>query len=358
MVRDRHTRNLKKLRYLASFLRRRLVHTNLQILYQCNFHCRICHFWHPSYQNQPRLSLEQIRVISEKLNRIGPQVISIGGGEPLLHPEILGIVRALARFHFPVMICNGWFMTEKFARDLFAAGMEEISISVDYADPAKHDAQRGTPGAYKRAIRALEILNANRVRPDQRVHMITVVMDDNLNEIEPLLNQCKRLGITYLVTLYSSARGAKSVRTPTSDPGGFLLRLSRKHREFAALRGYLADFTRAVQGDNPRRCYTGKNLCNIDNQGNVSLCIDTIHQPVGNIIREDADTIRTNLLKAFRSNPCRACWTSCRGSIETMMYGKSVLNNLWDYYKIVKPLALQPQATGGKTVGRARAQTR
>lgn len=343
----RFSRNLKKIRYLASFLGRRLVHTNLQILYRCNFHCRICEFWHPSYQNQPLLTLDQIVTISEKLNRIGPQVISIGGGEPLLHPDIVSIVKALARFHFPVMICNGWYVTEKLARALFEAGMEEISVSVDYAEGAKHDAQRGAAGAYERAIRALNILHANRVRPDQRVHMISVIMDDNLQEVAPLLKLCKKMGITYLVTLYSNARGTKSARSPASDPSALLLQLSRKHSEFVALRGYLSRFSPVVQGSYPHRCYAGKNLCNIDNKGDVSLCIDTIHQPVGNILVEDADIIRHKLNKAFQTNRCRSCWTSCRGSIETLMYGKGLFNNLWDYYQIVKPVALRPPTTGG-----------
>lgn len=340
MASVRYSRNFKKMRYLASFMGRKLVHTNLQILYQCNFRCRICEFWHASYQDQPRLSLNQIKIISEKFNQIGPQVISIGGGEPLLHPEVVDIVRVLARYHFPVMICNGWFVTEKIARDLFEAGMEEISVSVDYADAAKHDTQRGVTGAFDRAVSALEILNANRVRPDQRVHMITVVMDDNLQEVGSLIQLCKKMGITYLVTLYSSARGAKTLRSPASDPSATLSLLRRKYNEFVVLRGYLSNFTPAVRGEYPNRCYAGKNLCNIDNIGDVSLCIDTIHRPVGNILNEDAGIIRKKLIDAFQANACRSCWTSCRGSIETMMYGKGLFRNLWDYYQIVKAIEL------------------
>ncbi|MBI5480438.1 MAG: hypothetical protein HY906_16360 [Deltaproteobacteria bacterium] len=51
------TEGLKKARYALSFLRRGLVHTNLQLLYQCNFRCQICDFWRPEFQGAPRLSL-------------------------------------------------------------------------------------------------------------------------------------------------------------------------------------------------------------------------------------------------------------------------------------------------------------
>ncbi len=335
-----YSHKFKKLRYLGSFMGRKLVHTNLQILYHCNFRCRICGFWHDFYQNTARLSLNQVKIISEKLNQIGPQIISIGGGEPLLHPEIVDIVRVLARCHFPVMICNGWFVTERIARELFSAGLDEISVSVDFADAMKHDAQRGVYGAFDRAVHALQILHANRVRPDQRVHMITVIMDDNLPEVEPLIRLCRKMGITYLVTLYSGSRGAKTLRPPVSDPSALLRRLKRKYNDFVALSGYLAGFSAAIRGEHPNRCYAGKNLCNIDNKGDVSLCIDTIHRPVGNILNEEAGAIRKKLVAAFHGNSCRSCWTSCRGSIETMMYGKAFIHSLLDYYRMVRAIEL------------------
>jgi len=227
----------KKLRFAKSFLRHRLVHVNLQILYSCNYRCTICDFWKPSWRNKPILSAAQAKVISEQLNLLGPQIISIGGGEPMLHPELTAIVSALARHHFPVMITNGSLVTPTLARALFAAGMVEISVSVDYARPDKHDAQRGVAGAYARAIEALKILQANRTHPEQRVNMISVIMNDNLPEVEPLFETCRQLGITYLVTLYSHSRGSKPERLAAADVGEQLLSIKRRHRHFVALRG-------------------------------------------------------------------------------------------------------------------------
>ncbi|MEK7476001.1 MAG: hypothetical protein AAB152_10270 [Candidatus Coatesbacteria bacterium] len=122
----------KKLRYGYAFLRRRLVHVNLQVGYACNF----------------------------------------------------------SRDNFAAMICNGWFVTPEIAKALFSAGMYEISISVDYADPAKHDAQRACPGAFDRAIRALRLLNEARVDPEQRVHMISVVSEGEYHRQDEDLRTC------------------------------------------------------------------------------------------------------------------------------------------------------------------------
>jgi len=292
----------KKLRFANSFLRNRLVHVNLQILYACNYRCTICDFWKIAWRQKPMLSAAQAEVISEKLNLIGPQIVSIGGGEPMLHPELTAIVRALGRHHFPVMITNGSLVTPPLARDLFAAGMMEISVSVDYADPRKHDAQRGVAGAHARAIEALRILQATRTHADQRVNMISVIMEDNLPEVEPLLQTCRQLGITYLVTLYSHSRGAKPERTAVTDVSRRLLELKERHRHFVALRGYLEKFTEAVARHGVGSCSAGRNLCNIDSQGDVGLCIDRLDGPVGNILTGDIVEIEQRLRKRHETN--------------------------------------------------------
>ena len=330
----------KMSRYGYGFLRGRLVHTNLQLLYDCNFRCKICDFWKGPFKNLPRLSLEQVRLIADKLNQVGPQIVSIGGGEPLLHEELVGVVEALARHHFPVMICNGWFVTPEIARALFRAGIYEVSISVDYADREKHDAQRGIDGAYDRALQALRTLHVSRCHPWQRVHMISVVMDDNLEHIEPLIRICRDMGITYLVTLYSDSRGRASQRATNPDVSRVLLDLKARYPEFVQLRGYLSRFSEAVVHDGIGPCYAGKHLCNIDSQGNVTLCIDRLDDPVGNILHDDMPTLERRLLERYQSNTCSACWTSCRGSIETLMYGGDRTGNLTDYVRMTRPVGL------------------
>jgi len=331
----------KKLRFAKSFLRNRLVHVNLQILYSCNYRCAICDFWKPSWRQKPALSAAQARVISQKLNLLGPQIISIGGGEPTLHPELPAIVEALACHHFPVMITNGSLVTAELAQRLFAAGMVEISVSVDYADPSKHDAQRGVAGAHAKAIEALQILHANRTDPEQRVNMIAVIMEDNQPEVEPLLEICRQLGITYLVTLYSHSRGSKPERLAGAEVSERLLALKRRHRHFVALRGYLERFTEAVAQNGIGPCYAGRNLCNIDSQGDVGLCIDRLEDPVGNILSDDMFELERRLLERHRGNPCRDCWTSCRGSIEAVRHGRRKLANLLDYYQMTRPVDLK-----------------
>lgn len=321
----------KKLHYFANFMAGRLVHVNLQLLYDCNFRCRICDFWREGETDRPRLSAADVGVISDKLAQVGPQIVSIGGGEPLLHDEIVDVAAQLGRNHFPVMICNGWFVTEDIARALWRAGMYEVSVSIDYLDPARHDRQRGRAGAWERGMAALSTLHATRTKPWQRVHMITVIMDDNVDDLEPLIKECKRMGITYLVTLYSDHRGNQASKQLPADISRRLLDLKARYPAFVAVRGYLARFSEAVREGGIGPCLAGRSLCNIDSQGDVGLCIDRVPESVGNILTDDMDTLLARLAKVHRGNECRDCWTSCRGNIETLRSPRGLLGNLWDY---------------------------
>lgn len=332
---------MKTLRYCRKFLRRdQLVHLNLQILYNCNFKCRICDFWTDKWSGKPKLSLEQTKAICAKIKPHGPFLVSIGGGEPLLHPEIMPIARELCRDNLVVMICNGWFMTREKARELWEAGLYEISISVDYVDPARHDEHRGMPGAHARAIEALKMLNEERVHPYQRVHMISVVMDDNLDDIEELAKLAATHGFTYLITFHSTSRGRKEKRAAPAEVGRRLMEIHRKYPGFVTLSGYIERFGEADENGEIMPCRAGLNLFNIDCTGGVSTCIDRLEDDCGNMLTDSFEEIRERLNERQRKCECGSCWTSCRGPVETLMYGKNRLKNLIDLHHMVKRVPL------------------
>ncbi|MDR1397251.1 MAG: radical SAM protein [Desulfarculales bacterium] len=332
----------KRARIAYSGWRKRLFHLNMQLLYQCNFKCAICDFWKPPFSTMPQLSLRDIKIIAKKLQPLGPQFISLGGGEPLLHKELFDIIRHLRTNNFPVMICNGWYVTPETARELFKAGIYEVSISVDYASAAKHDAQRGREGAYERALAALAALQANRAHADQRVHMISVIMDDNIDEIEPLVRIAKELGVTYLLSFYCNIRGVREGAVKPAEIAGRLLDIQKRYSEFVALPGYIRRFAEAGQGGiGVAPCYAGKNLYNIDCQGQVTRCIDRLNDPVGNILCDSMDEIKDGLLRQFKQQDCQSCWTSCRGSIEALLYGKQRINDFEAYYRMIKSVPLE-----------------
>jgi len=307
------------LRLAWGFLARRFIHCNLQVTYRCNFKCQICDFWKEEHSPADELSLEQIRLIGAKLNRLGTLIVSLAGGEPLIREDIFDVITSLNKAnHFPILITNGWFVNESLARDILRAGLQEISVSVDYRDPKKHDAQRGRDGAWERAINALDLLNRHRPDKRNRVHMISVLMEDNLEDVEELIKLSRELGVTYMINLYSWNRGSKTRREPHGKVTAHLLGLKRKYPEFVTLTTYVEHLDRAIAEGGIGNCQTGRLLLNIDTRGNVARCTETLNEPVGNILTDDVPAIRDRLWKVQRERDCAQCWTSCRGFAESM----------------------------------------
>ncbi|MGE5679736.1 MAG: radical SAM protein, partial [Bacillota bacterium] len=203
------------------------IHCNIQLTHRCNFKCQICDFWKAEHQKEKELSLSEVEVISKKLSRFGTLAVSLAGGEPMLREDLESIIGVIARHHFPIMITNGWFIDNKNAERLWSAGLQEISVSVDYSSKEKHDAMRNKQGAFDNAVKALKILNEKRPSKKNRVHMISVLMEDNIDEVEDMIRLAKELGVTYMVNLYSFQRGRKSERLPKREVSEQLLSLKK-----------------------------------------------------------------------------------------------------------------------------------
>jgi radical SAM protein with 4Fe4S-binding SPASM domain len=164
----------------------------------------------------------------------------------------------------------------------------------------------------------------------------------NISVLNENIKKAKYFYSLYLVTLYSQGRGKRNPKYSFKEIDNHLLGLKKKYGHFVSLTGYLSKFGNAAgdaNGNSP--CYAGKNLMNIDCQGDVSLCIDLLDQKMGNILNDDIFEINNRLLHAQSKNSCSDCWTSCRGSIETLMYGAQRLRNLSDIYQMTKKVKLQ-----------------
>jgi MoaA/NifB/PqqE/SkfB family radical SAM enzyme len=324
------------LRLGSAFIRKRFIHCNLQVTYRCNYRCQICDFWKEEHSQSDELTLDEVRIIGKKLARLGTMIISLGGGEPLIREDLYDLIRILNETgHFPVLITNGWFVDETVAKDILAAGLQEISVSIDYADAARHDAMRGQKGAWERGIKALELLNKNRPDRRNRVHMISVLMDDNLEDVEPLIRLSRELGVTYMVNFYSHGRGAKARRAPDQKVAAHLLDLKRRYPEFVSLTSYVERFDRAVEHGGIGDCQGGSLFMNVGSRGQVSRCIDTLDDSVGNILTDDMFRLRDDLMRVRNERPCGECWTSCRGFAECMYLSPRV-RQFREFYGSVK----------------------
>jgi MoaA/NifB/PqqE/SkfB family radical SAM enzyme len=272
------------------------------------------------------MSLTCAHTLAEKLKPLAPLAMCLAGGEPLLHPNLIDLAGLLARDHYLDLVTNGYLMTPDLAGDLFKFGLSEISVSIDYALAKEHDAQRGLEGLFDRAAAALEYLAAKRVKPEQRVRLVSVVMEDNLDHIEPLSDLCQKLGVKHNLTLYVPGRGHGGQPADLSAVVKRLKDIQKRKPALLIVPGYLEGF----EGRGRAQCRNGVNLMAIDPLGRALRCIDRVDKPAGSIITDDLKVVLAKLKKQALENPCNRCWTSCRGVVEPLLYGPKKIKN-WLY---------------------------
>ena len=139
------TRRRKRLRFMRTRARelrmitKALVSTKHPILVhvipmrRCNLDCGYCNEYDDSSKPVP---LAEMKRRLDTLADMGTSIITISGGEPLLHPDLDEIIRHIrGRGMIAGMITNGFFLNKERIEGLNEAGLEHLQISIDNAAP-------------------------------------------------------------------------------------------------------------------------------------------------------------------------------------------------------------------------------
>jgi len=117
----------------------------ISLIDRCNFRCHYCM---PEGAELDYILKQQLLTFEELLTLIREVFIPVGfsrfrltGGEPLLHPRVVDLVRAIASLPQTQdlsMTTNGFLLSEM-AQDLYDSGLRRINISLDSLDPETFD---------------------------------------------------------------------------------------------------------------------------------------------------------------------------------------------------------------------------
>src|SRR5882672_4279791 len=100
---------------------------------RCNLACTYCNEFDDF---SPPVPTEEMFRRVDKLGELGTSVVTISGGEPLLHPALDEIIGRI-RYHGMVagLITNGYFLVPERIQRLNRAGLEWLQISIDNVSP-------------------------------------------------------------------------------------------------------------------------------------------------------------------------------------------------------------------------------
>jgi MoaA/NifB/PqqE/SkfB family radical SAM enzyme len=100
---------------------------------RCNLACTYCNEYDDFSKPVP---LETMKQRIDDLARLGTSIVTMSGGEPLLHPELDEIIVHMRKYSIIAgMITNGYLLTADRIKRLNNAGLDHLQISIDNVMP-------------------------------------------------------------------------------------------------------------------------------------------------------------------------------------------------------------------------------
>jgi MoaA/NifB/PqqE/SkfB family radical SAM enzyme len=156
----------------------------LNITWRCNLDCSYCTEYDNAKDHVP-LAVLEARI--DHAAELGTVHLDLIGGEPMLHPDLVEIIRRVRRRGMTTgMTTNGFLLTEARVDELMAAGMGRLQISVDTLKP-----KPGLPKSLK-TLRGKIAMVAER---PIWFRVNTVICEETIDEVEQVAELCFELGV-------------------------------------------------------------------------------------------------------------------------------------------------------------------
>jgi MoaA/NifB/PqqE/SkfB family radical SAM enzyme len=193
-------RRIREARMIANALKspRQPILAHVIPMRRCNLSCAYCNEY-DSVSNPVPTAVMCHRI--ERLAALGTSVVTISGGEPLLHPDLDEIIRCI-RDHgmLAELITNGYLLTPQRIAGLNRAGLDHLQISIDNVMPDE---------VSKKSLKVLDRKLQWLARAEFQVN-INSVLGSSLRDPEDALRIARRaiaLGLQSTVGLIHDGTG-------------------------------------------------------------------------------------------------------------------------------------------------------
>jgi MoaA/NifB/PqqE/SkfB family radical SAM enzyme len=233
-----------------------------------------------------------IKRIIRELKELGVFWLGLTGGEPLLNKDLPQIVESAGADCSVKLFTSGSTLTPQVASDLAKAGLFSVSVSLDNWREEEHDRARGTPGAFREALRAIEVF-----KKTDGLHVgVSAVLSREMivrDEVEALLSFLSGLGVdeAWLSEAKPSVPGfwKSDLVIAEAERKKLVALQDRYNRDGRITVNYLGHF----EGREHFGCNAGRKMVYVDAFGDVSPCVfvplvfgNAMERPVGDIIAD------------------------------------------------------------------------
>jgi MoaA/NifB/PqqE/SkfB family radical SAM enzyme len=265
---------------------------------RCNLACEYCNEYDDFSKPVP-IELMYQRV--DKLAALGTSVITISGGEPLLHPDLDQIIhRIRQRGVIAGMITNGYLLVAERIEHLNRAGLEWLQISIDNVTP--DDVSKKS---LKVLDRKLELLAEYA---DFHVNINSVVGGGVRNPQDALTIGKRALGLGFSSTIGIIHDGSGQLQPLNQEERRIYHEMkSMEKSSFTRINGFQDNI--ALGRPNQWRCRAGARYLYICEDGLVHYCSQQRGYPAIPLEKYTIEDIR----REYRSEKSCApnCTVSC-----------------------------------------------
>lgn len=157
----------------------------LEPLYQCNLACAGCgKIQHPDHVLRRRMPVDQAVAAIEEC---GAPMVSIAGGEPLIHPEIDQIAAELVRRHKFVFLCTNALLMERKLAQFKPSPYFAWAVHIDGLRE-RHDASVCREGVFDKAVAAIRAAQREGFRVTTNTTFFTHDTPDTVRRVLDFLN--------------------------------------------------------------------------------------------------------------------------------------------------------------------------
>jgi MoaA/NifB/PqqE/SkfB family radical SAM enzyme len=275
-------------------------HAQIGLTNACPQRCSYC--YNRDRKGTPMAKDDILRAVQD-LKGMGVFWMGWTGGEPLLNKDIVEITEKASEECAVKLFTTGCTLTPQLAARLKKAGLFSVSVSLDHWQEEAHDRQRGYPGAFRTALKAIE-----NFRNTEGLHVgVSAVISREMlkrGQTEAFLEFLESLGIheAWLSEAKPSvANFCHEDLVITEEERLSLVNLQdRYNRKGGMTVNYLAHF----EGREHFGCNAGHKMVYIDAFGDISPCVFT-PMTFGNILKTNLIDLVHEMRQLFPSeNGC------------------------------------------------------
>ncbi len=161
----------------------------LEPLFRCNLACAGCgKIDYPEEILNRRLSYQDCM---EAIDECGAPIVSIAGGEPLIHKEMPDIVRGFVRRRKFVYLCTNALLLKQRMQDYTPSPYLTFSIHLD-GDARRHDASVCRDGVFDKCV---EVIRLARSRKFRVTINCTLFQGESADEVAEFMDMAMGLGV-------------------------------------------------------------------------------------------------------------------------------------------------------------------